>query len=78
MKKKKKYYNPVRVNKLWSSNYIKYKSNIDENKILSVEECFNRIRPYLKEIINNLKKSNTGKVQLAIVNTFISSIYNDD
>ena len=31
----------------------------DKNKILTVEEYLNKIRPYLKGIINNLKKSDT-------------------
>ena len=32
------------------------------------------IRPYLKDIINNLKKSDTRKIQLKTANNFISSI----
>ena len=46
--------------------------------MLSVEEYLNKIRPYLKNIVNNLKKSNTEKIQLAIKNNFISSIDNDE
>ena len=42
-----------------SNNYIEYKSNSDRNKILLIEEYLNNIRPYLKNIINNLKKSDT-------------------
>ena len=59
-------------------NYIEYKSNGDRNKTLLVEEYLNKIRPYLKDIINNLKKSATWKIQLAIVNNCISSIDNDE
>ena len=59
MKKKKKYYQPVRVTNFWSNNYIEYKNNGDRTKTLSVEEYLNKIRPYLKDIINNLKKSGT-------------------
>ena len=36
------------------------------------------IRPYLKDIINNLKKSHTWKIQLTIANNFIFSIDNDE
>ena len=36
------------------------------------------IRPYLKDIINNLKKSDTWKIQLTIANNFIFSIDNDE
>ena len=38
----------------------------------------NKLSPYLKDIINNLKKSDTWKVQLTIVNNFIFSIDNDE
>ena len=72
------YYKPVRLSNFWSNNYIEYKSNGDRNKTLSVEEYLNKIRPYLKDIINNLKKSDTWKIQLTIANNFISSIDNNE
>ena len=50
------YYKSVRVSKFWSNNTIEYKSNSDRNKALSVEEYLNIIRPYQKDIMNNLKK----------------------
>ena len=50
----------------------------DRNKTLPVEECLNKIRPYLKDIINNLKKSDTWKIQLSIANNFISSVDNGE
>ena len=34
--------------------------------------------PYLKDVIKNLKKSDTWKIQLTIANNFISSIDNDE
>ena len=48
-------YKPVKVSTFWRNNYIAYESNDDSNKTLSVEEYLNKIRPYLKDIINNLK-----------------------
>ena len=72
------YYKPVRINNFWSNNYIEYESNSDTNKALTVKEYLNKIRLYLKDIINNLKKSNTRKIQLTIANNFISSIDNDE
>ena len=65
------YYKPVRVSNFWSNNYIEYERNGDRNKTLSVEEYLNKIRPYLKEIINNLKKFDMWKIQLTIANNFI-------
>ena len=47
----------------WSNNYIEYKSNSDRNKTLSAEEYLNKFRPHLKDIANNLKKSDTWKIQ---------------
>ena len=57
-------------------NHMNY-LNGDRNKTLSVEEYLHKIRPYLKEIANNLKKSDTWKIQLTISNNFISFIDND-
>ena len=56
-KEEENYYKPVRVSIFWSNNYIEYKSSGDANKTLSVEEYLNKIRPYLKDIIDNLKNS---------------------
>ena len=67
------YYKPVRVNHFRSNNYIEYKSNGDKNRILPVQEYLDKIRPYLKHIINDLKKHDTWKIQLTITITFISS-----
>ena len=53
--KEKNHYKSVRLRNFWSNNYIEYKSNSDRNKTLSIEECLDTIRPYLKYIINNLK-----------------------
>ena len=47
------YCKPVRISNFWSNNYIEYESNGDKNKTLSVKI---KIIPYLKDIINNLKK----------------------
>ena len=43
-----------------------------------VEEYLNKIIPYLKDIINNLKESDTWEIQLTVENNFISSIYNEE
>ena len=66
------------MSNIWSNNYTEYESNSDRNKTLSVGKYLNKISPYLKVIINNLKKSDTSKIQLTIANNFISSIDNDE
>ena len=77
-KEEENYCKPQRVSNFCSNNYIEYESNGDRNKALSFEEYLNKIKPYLKYIINNLKKSDTWKIQLAIANNFISSIGNNE
>ena len=72
------HYKPGRVNNFWSKNYIEYRSNSYRNKALSVQEYLNKISPYLKDIINNLKKSGTRKIQLTIASNFISSKDDDE
>ena len=72
------YHKPVRVNNFWINNYIEYESNRDRNRTISVEEYLNKIRLYLKDIITNVKKSNTWKIQLTIADNSIFSIDNDE
>ena len=42
--------------KIDCNSYIEYESKVDRNKTLLVEKCLNQIEPYLKDIVNNLKK----------------------
>ena len=71
-KDEENYHKPVRVSNFWSNSYIEYKSNEGRDKTLSVEKYLNKISPYLKDIIYNLKKSDMRKIQLTITNNFIS------
>ena len=57
---------------------MKYGSNGDRNKNLSVEEYLNEIKPYLRDIIITLQKSGKGKIQLTIAISFIPSKGVDD
>ena len=65
--KEENYYKPLRVGNFWSNNYIEQESSSNRNKTLSNEEYFNKIRSYLKDIINDLKKSDRWRIQLTIV-----------
>ena len=77
IKREKININQYRVNNYWSNNYNKCERNGDRNKTLSVEKYLNKIWPYLKDIINNLQKSDILKIHLTIANNFIS-IDNDE
>ena len=76
--KKKKIKNQQEISNFWSNNYTECESNGDRNNTLSIEEYLNKIQPYLKSVINNLKKSDTWKTQLTIANNCIASIDNDE
>ena len=58
-KEEENYHKPVRVNNFWSNNYVENESIGNRNEILLVEEYLNKIRPYLKDIRDNLKKSDS-------------------
>ena len=57
--KKEDYYKPEREVNFWSKSYIEYERNGDRNKAVSDEEYLDKIRPYLKDIINDIAKSDT-------------------
>ena len=78
LEEEENYNKPVIIDSFWSNNFIEYESNGDKNKTLSVEEYLNKIRPYLKDFINNFKKSDTWNIQSRIAVNFISSRNNDE
>ena len=55
------YYKPGRAGNFYSNNYIEHESNGDKNKTLSIKEYLDEIKPYLRDMIKNLKKSDTWK-----------------
>ena len=67
------YYKAVRVANFYSNNYIEFEGNAGKCKTLSIDEYLEQIKPYLKGILNNLKKSDIQKIQLTLAIQFISS-----
>ena len=53
------YYKSERVGSFWNNNYIEYESNGDENSNVSLDEYLNKIKPYLRNIIIDLRNSDT-------------------
>ena len=49
-----------------------------KKKIIINQTILEKIRPYLKDIINNLKKSDTWKIQVTITSNFMSSKDTDE
>ena len=56
------YYKPTRTGNFWNNNYIKYESNGDGNKNVSVKEYLDKITSYLRDVIINLQNSDTRKI----------------
>ena len=63
----------MRVGNFWNNSYIEYESSDDRNTNLSVKEYLDKIKPYLKDIIITLQKSEAWKIQLTTEISFISS-----
>ena len=66
------YHKPVRVSNFWSNK------DKNRNKTLSVEKYLNKIKWYLKDILNILKKSDPREIHLTIAANFIFSKDNDE
>ena len=67
------YSGPKRVSNFWNNNYIKYESNGNKNRNLSLKVYLKKIESYLKNIIINIRNSDTWKICLTIATNFISS-----
>ena len=66
------HYEPVRIGNTFSSNYIEYESGSDRNKTLSNKEYLDKNRPYLSNMINDLKTKGEWKLQLSKAVSFMS------
>ena len=73
MSNDKDYYKPIIVKSAFNNNYVKYERNGDKDKILTLKEYLDMIRPYLLDIINDHKNKGEWKIQLTAVINFISS-----
>ena len=71
--KEEDYSGPKRVSNFWNNNYIKYESNGNKNRNLSLKVYLKKVESYLKNIIINIRNSDTWKIYLTIATNFISS-----
>ena len=56
------YFTPEKECIFSNNDYIEYESKSDRNRNLVSEESVNKIKPYLRDIIVDLEKSNTQKI----------------
>ena len=66
------YYKPTEVKSAFDGSYILYESKGDKDARLSIDEYFDIIRPYLKDMIDSHKARNEWKIQLSIRIIFVS------
>ena len=69
---KEDYQKSVRVGNFQSNYYLEYENNGNGNKTLPIKEYLDEMKPYFKDILNNLIKSDKWKTQLTIAINFIS------
>ena len=65
-------YEPVRTGNVFSSSYIEYESSGDKDRILSIKEYLQMIKPYLSNKINNHKTRGEWKIQLTPAINFMT------
>ena len=57
----KDYYEPKEIKGAFNGNYVLYQSKGDKDAILALWEYFNKIRPYLRDMIDNHKAKGEWK-----------------
>ena len=56
------FYKPIILNGAFNNNYIQYESKRDKEKILTISEYLDMIRPYLVDMLNDHKTQSEWKI----------------
>ena len=70
----KDYYEPKEIKSAFDGSYISYESRGDKNTKLALRKYFDKIRPYLKDMIDDYKSKGEWKIQITMRIIFISFI----
>ena len=70
----KDYYEPKEIKSAFDGSYILYESRGDKDSKLALYEYFDKIKPYLKDMIDDYKFKGEWKLQITMKITFISFI----
>ena len=68
------YYEPKQITSAFNGRYVLYESNGDKDAKLASWEYFNKIIPYLRDMIDNHKAKGEWKIQLVMRIIFVSFI----
>ena len=66
------YYEPKEIKSAFDGSYILYESRGDKDNMLAVYEYFDKIKPYLKDMIDDYKSKGEWKIQLSMRMIFVS------
>ena len=70
----KDYYESKEIKSAFDGNYVLYESKGDKDAKLASWKYFNKIRPYLRDMIDNHKAKGEWKIQLVMRIIFVSFI----
>ena len=68
------YYKPIKTKSTFNNDYMEYESKGDKDKNLSINDYFNIIKPFLRDMISNHKTHGEWEIQLIMQINFISSL----
>ena len=68
------YYEPKEIRSAFDGSYVLYESRGDKDNMLAIYEYFDKIKPYLKDMIDDYKTKGEWKIQLVTRVIFISFI----
>ena len=66
------YYEPTEIKSAFDGSYMLYESRGDKDSKLTINEYFDIIRPYLRDMINYHKARSEWKIQLSMQIIFVS------
>ena len=72
------YYEPKEIKSAFDGSYILYESGEDKDAKLALYEYFEKIIPYLKDMINNYMSKGEWKIPITMRITFVSFIDNNE
>ena len=72
------YYEPKEIKSAFNGSYMLYESRGDKDAKLALYEYFEKIIPYLKDMINNYKSKGEWKIPITMRIIFVSFIDNNE
>ena len=68
------YYEPKEIKSAFGGSYVLYESRGDKDAKLASYEYFDKIKPYLRDMIDDYKSKGEWKIQITMIIIFISFI----